>query len=916
MSTFTTDVPTMNPSSTNSSSTTFILPFSAIRASDLSLVGGKGANLGEMTEAGFPVPSGFCVTTAAFRQFMQASGRAEEIYHSLEQVTPDSVENARRVGQQVRSWLNEIVLPAEIENALVAAWQALGTEDPYAVRSSATAEDLPDASFAGQQDTYLNVCGKQQLVESVRACWISLFTDRAILYRAQNGFSHRDVYLSVVVQRMVMPDVSGILFSADPVSGHRQIISIDASYGLGEALVAGLVSPDLYQVDKRNHTIINVKIGDKQLAIRPQADGGTYQEHLSAEMRQARVLNDAQVLELAELGKRIEAHYGKPQDIEWCLAQGQFYIVQARPITSLFPLPQPSPSDSSLHLYFSFSHAQVMTDPMPPMAISFWRMLFPFGKPDERQMYTPDLSAAAGRIYVDVTPLLRLPKVGRNVPNILQIADSLSARAIRGVMARPEFTNGQTQGHARIGKLVRWIFPILSGAQARLWVLPPEGAPARLAAQIEAYAAGARQQLAAAPAGLARLRVAQWLAVEIFPRHVMVMPSYLAAGMIAKTLLPRITRGLSNQAQIEADIDAIGRGLVGNVTTEMDLQVGDMADAARVSPALIQHLSTDDAKQVLASAPTIPGSEAFLQAWQTFMHRYGMRGPSEIDISRPSWQEESGSLLQVVIANLQNSEPGAHRAHHARLAAEGDAAATRLVKAARQGLFGFIRAPLVRRLTRVARSLMAVREHPKYMLIRLRGLVREVILECAAILQQQGRIEEIGDVWFLDWQELDAALQDPNKELRALISTRQQAHLRAWQTVPPRVITSDGEIPIVAHDHTGLPPGALAGSPVSAGIVEGIAKVITDPQHELLSPGEILVAPFTDPGWTPLFINAAGLVMETGGLMTHGSVVAREYGIPAVVAVLDATKKIQTGQKIRVNGGEGYVEILEGESAS
>jgi pyruvate,water dikinase len=343
------------------------------------------------------------------------------------------------------------------------------------------------------------------------------------------------------------------------------------------------------------------------------------------------------------------------------------------------------------------------------------------------------------------------------------------------------------------------------------------------------------------------------------------------------------------------------------------MRVGDLADAARQSPALVQHLSSGDAKTVLATAHTIPGSEAFLAAWENYMQQYGMRGPSEIDISRPGWGEAPASLLQVVIANLQHSTPGAHRTRHAQLAAEGEAAADRLIEAARHGPGGIIRAPLVRRMTRVARALIPVREHPKYMMIRLRGLIREVILECAEMLRQRGQIDEVGDVWFLYWQELAAALQDPTQELRARITARQQEQIRFWKIVPPRVITSNGEIPTVAHDHANLPAGALAGNPVSAGTVEGKAKVILDPQRELLSPGEILVAPFTDPGWTPLFINASGLVMETGGLMTHGSVVAREYGIPAVVSVIDATKKIQTGQRIRVNGSEGYVEILEDE---
>lgn len=894
--------------------TEITLPFSAIHASDLPLVGGKGANLGEMTQAGFPLPPGFCVTTVAFRQFMQDSGLVEEIYRSLEKLAPDDVEGVRQVGQQIRTQLAQVALPAEVENAIVAAWEALGTGDSYAVRSSATAEDLPDASFAGQQDTYLNVMGRQKLLESVRACWISLFTDRAILYRAQNHFSQRDVYLSVVVQRMVFPDVSGILFTADPVSGNRQIISIDASYGLGEALVAGLVSPDLYKVDKRSHAIVEAHIGDKQLAIRPQPGGGTYQEKLEGAARNARVLSDAQVLALADLGMRVEDHYGKPQDIEWCIAQGELYLVQARPITSLFPLPQPRPLDDALHLYFSFSHAQVMTDPMPAMGVSFWRLIFPFGKGKDLLRDNPYLTSATGRLYVDMSPLLRMPRLGHVWPNMLRIADALSAQAVRKIISRADFVADGTQGHAKFSSVASWLLPIMAGVMMRLWFFPPEGAAQHLQAYIDEYVKRARAQLAAVPKGAPRLRVGQKLAVTIFPNAVMKMPPYLAAGMLAKLLLGRVTHGLKNQEQVQEDVEAVGRGLYGNVTTEMDLLVGDLADAARKSPELVKHLSHGDAKQALATAHTIPGSEAFVAAWASFMQRYGMRGPSEIDISRPGWAEEPASLLQVVIANLQHAEPGAHRAHHRRLAEAGEAAGHRLEKAARQGIWGWLRAPLVHRLVWVMRALIPIREHPKFMLIRLRGLLREVILESAQTLQQQGRIDEIGDVWYLEWGELIAALEDSRQEVRSRIAIRQQEYARFWQIVPPRVITSDGEIPTVSHEHADLPEGALAGSPVSAGTVEGKAKVILDPQRELLSPGEILVAPFTDPGWTPLFINAAGLVMEVGGLMTHGSVIAREYGIPAVVSVIDATKKIRTGQQIRVNGSLGYVEILDNEA--
>lgn len=886
----------------------FILPFSAISAADLPHVGGKGANLGEMTGAGFPVPPGFCVTTEAFERFLEASGIAENIYAALEILASNNLDEVRRVGQEVRERLIQLPIPLEVEQALLAAWEKEGADYAYAVRSSATAEDLPDASFAGQQDTYLNVRGREALLENVRSCWVSLFTDRAILYRAKNGFSHREVLLSVVVQRMVLPEVSGIMFTADPISGHRQIVSIDASYGLGEALVSGLVSPDLYKVDKRDKKIIETTVADKQLAIRPLAEGGTYQEELTGELRTAQVLDAQQIRELADLGTRIERHYGKPQDIEWCIEDNQLYIVQSRPITTLYPLPEPQPKDDSLHIYVSFGHAQVMTDPISPMAQSIWRLLLPFGKPEPLE-YNPYMRSAGGRLYIDFSALLHLPALRTLFPKALENADTLIADSMREVMEGEEFKRGKDKKDAEratISGIGSWLAPLLPKVQARLWLLPPEGGVEKLSAISASFLDQAETKLNGALQGVERLKVARELLASVFVEAALFMPPYLGAAMMAKALLTRLTKEVGNPT----DIDAIQRGLSGNVTTEMDLQVGDLADSARQSPALVEHLSALDAKSALESASTIEGGKAFLAEWRRFMARYGMRGPSEIDIARPRWQEEPSSLLTMVMGSLQHEHAGRHRAKHQQMAAEGEAAGERLAAAVQKGPFGRVKAALVRRLVRVVRHLMAVREHPKFLLIRLMDQVKQAILESATILQSQGRIEQINDIWLLQLHELISALEEPSQPLRPLIAQRKAEQERFWKLTPPRVITSEGEIPVVKHKHENLPEGALPGSIASRGIIEGIAKVVLDPSTEQLKPGEILIAPFTDPGWTPLFINAAALVMEVGGLMTHGSVIAREYGIPAVVGVLDATKHIKSGQKIRVNGDLGYVEIV------
>jgi pyruvate,water dikinase len=880
------------------------LSFDQIAAPDLPRVGGKGANLGEMARAGFPVPPGFCVTTEAFRRFMAGVPGSDDLYKSLDSLAHDDVEGVRRIGEDVRRVLQAAPIPPAIADAVGAELARMGAEHPYAVRSSATAEDLPSASFAGQHDTYLNVRGEADLIDRVRACWASLFTDRAILYRAKNGFLHRSVELSVVVQRMIFPDVAGILFTADPVTGSRRVVSIDASYGLGEALVSGLVSADLYKIDKKTGAV-EVRVADKAIALRPAPGGGTVREDIPEEKRKVRVLRDDQARALADLGARVEAHYGSPQDIEWGMVGNEIVLLQTRPITSLFPLPEPRPSDGSLHVYFSFSHAQVMTDPMSPMGQSMWRLIFPFGRPSRG--YNPFLCQAGGRLYVDVTPLLR-NRVFREVfPKILRAADQLASQAIAELVKQKELFEGPgIPSGVRPANVLRWVLPLVFKAQARLFFLPPEGAADALSAHADAFLKEVRGRLMAAPPGADRVEAAIEVMEELFHRCVWAVPSYLIAGILAKAIAGRLAG-----EEGAADINAIARGLSGNVTTDMDLAVGDLADAARSAPDLASHLGGPDPTEALRRAREMSGAEAFVEAWDQFIERYGMRGPSEIDIARPRFRDEPGSLLKAVAGNLRQSEPGTHRAHHRKLAAEAESAGRRLIESASKGPLGLLRGSVMRRMVRVARNLLPVREHPKLFLIKTIDLLRTTILQEASAIQASGRIDDAGDIWFLELPEVARALRDPSLDIRATIARRKADFARFREISPPRVLTSDGEALSARHAGESLPAGAIAGSPVSSGKVEGIARVILSPHEEILHQGEILVAPFTDPGWTPLFINAAGLVMEVGGLMTHGSVVAREYGIPAVVCVPDATKRIRTGQRIRVDGDLGYVQILD-----
>src|SRR5262245_43275056 len=852
-----------------------------------------------MTRAGFPVPGGFCVTTDAFRAFLEGAGDTDALFSRLAAVNPEDTEGVRRLGEEVRSRLRRVSIPDEVAQAIEAAWEEAGTGHAYAVRSSATAEDLPGASFAGQQDTYLNVRGREALLDKVRDCWVSLFTDRAITYRARNGFDHRRVLLSVVVQRMVLPEVSGILFTADPIDGRRHVVSIDAGFGLGEALVSGLVSADLYKVDKRTGDLIEKKIARKALAIRPLQDGGTRQEALPPDQQVQPSLTDAQVRDLAALGGRIEAHYEAPQDVEWCLEGNRFFIVQSRPITTLFPLPDPAPSGGRLRVYFSFGHAQVMTDALPPYARSVWRRLFPFMRDVGGNSLA--MVQAGGWLYIDPRDLLRVDLLGEAMPRILGAVDALIAGAVREVVHRPEFGYGSGSRWGAGRGVLPLVGPIFVDAMWRLSVRAPEGTTARALEYIDATIEKERAALEAAAPGAARYDAAcaqaSGLFLNVFTRIIPI----LISAVLAQVLLNRLLRGRG----VDRELASFAQGLDGNVTTGMDLELGDLADLARGAPAVVAHLRSADPRRALDTIGEVAGGGDVRGAMQGFLGKYGMRCGSEIDISRPRWREDPAPLVQMLVGNLAREERGAHRAHHARLKEQSLAAAERMIAAASP-----MKRPLVRRLVRVCRQNMAIREHPKFLLIRWFDLVKRVTLECAEILVRERRLEARDDVYFLTVEDVRDALHGSRADLKALVAERREAHARHQALVPPRVITSEGEVLNTSHAGRDLPPGALAGSPASPGVVEGKARVVRDPATAVLEAGEILVAPFTDPGWTPLFINARGLVMEVGGLMTHGSVVAREYGIPAVVCVLDATTTIETGQTIRVNGDEGYVEIL------
>ncbi len=411
----------------------YVLGFQEVDRTKLMVVGGKGANLGELSRIeGIHVPDGFCITTEAFKRIM---GEAPSIGELLDQLTLLEAEDRDKIGDlssQIRRLIEGVAIPQDISEEITRHLSRLGEKHAYAVRSSATAEDLPAASFAGQQDTYLNIIGKGSILKHIGKCWASLFTERAVVYRLQKGFDHRNVHLAVVVQRMVFPQVAGILFTADPVTSNRKVLSIDASFGLGEALVSGLVNADTYKV--RDGKVIDKKISTKKLAIHTLKDGGTKEQEIEPERQNRQALADEQILQLERLGRQIEEHFGRPQDVEWCLVDDAFYVVQSRPITTLYPIPEAN--DREYHVYLSVAHQQMMTDPMKPLGLSFFLLTT-----------RAPMRTAGGRLFVDVTQ--RLASIGGRgmLLDAMGAHDPLMKDALTTILEQGELSKSLPMGN-------------------------------------------------------------------------------------------------------------------------------------------------------------------------------------------------------------------------------------------------------------------------------------------------------------------------------------------------------------------------------------------------------------------------------------------------------------------------------------
>lgn len=880
--------------------TNFIRVFSEITREDVPLVGGKGANLGEMTRAGLPVPPGFCVVADAYREFTASA--QETIAQILAEMRMDDADDVESKSARLREFLIGQPMLPHIAQQTLGAYAELQDKMQgrrVAVRSSATAEDLPDASFAGQQDTYLNVQGEDALLEYMKRCWASLWTGRAVTYRHRQGYAHEQVALAVVVQAMIESEVAGILFTANPVNQKRDEMVLNASWGLGEAIVSGLVTPDTWIVRKGGE-IAGREIADKDLAVVYSPDGGTREIEIAADRRGAPSLDDAQLQTLAALGEKVEAHYGRPMDIEWAFSREKFYMLQARPITTLQAANveglrlnvQPVDGEYNRSMFI-----EIFPDPLSPAFLSVIAPLF--------------------HSMLDFTFVTLGFKPPRDVPAIGVFYNQpyFHREYIEGALASlsPQVRAALvTQIVNPFGKHERTLpteaSPAFAGMVTRLLGFM-NTFPKQLPGLIESYRA-AIDELYHAPVEtmsdreiLARIRALLFEHASKLLNYDFLMIALI--GITYQMLGSLLERYYGDDTeQIRAKLIS---GVTGNVTMETNKRIWDLAQEAKQSAVVSDALRENASPTVRAELSESGDGRVFLAAFDGFLEQYGHR-EIRMDILYPTWGEDPSPVLQFLRGYLDVGDEASPRRQQVRLVQEREQLAQQVSVQLKRDLAGRLAiAPLFQWVLKNTQAHTRERDTMHFELTRLFPPFRRCLLELAARWQTQHVLEAPDDVFFFSLTELEQLAEVPQPYPELVRRRRAEFEENAKCTPPPIVRDGVGiEAARAANvENTAGQWRGIAGSP---GVVSGIVRVVRGPhEFEKLRRGEILVAPLTNPVWTPLFAIAGGIVTQVGGILSHGAIVAREYGIPAVMAVHDATNILQDGQRVTVDGNRGVV---------
>ncbi len=878
--------------------------------------GGKAVNLGEMIAAGLPVPAGFVVLTGAYRAYLHDCGLDARIREALAGVSAEDGETLECRAAEVRGLFEPRGVPEGLRREIAAAYAELGNgeEAAVAVRSSATAEDLPGMSFAGQYDSFLNVTGLDALVKRIVACWASLWNARALSYRLRQGIGNDELAHAVIVQRLVHAEKSGILFTANPLNGRRDQLLLNSSWGLGEAIVSGEVNPDQWVISRSDGAVVESRIGEKRImTVRTEREV----EHrpVAADARAVASLAPEELRRLQDLAEKAERHFGRPQDIEWAYAEGEFHLVQSRPITSLYPVPDTESGKPGVRIYINVNnYSQAMPEPFTAMggdlvrtAIgNVRRRLGPKRIPENSLWY---LKTAGGRLFIDITPFLRSEKFWNKFrkPDPAD-KDPVTTRALLQYL---EANRTEVLAHRESVSYLKLVNPRLLRYLWRAWREYSYGRRRPVEARERAVASG--------DAAVARIREAAADLQGITERGI-------TEHEISKH---RITTRVGFLRTYSDDVFLAGAGTLFGVAASsgyvaearalMEQHLGDAADLHLVEKAVPHSVTTEMGMELMACAEDCAGRGVEPStddpAIRRFIAKYGHKKAVELDAGTPTWAEKPEYVLDLVRAYMENELYRTAAGEFERNRREAEAAIDRIyarfVEAgrARQGR-------AVRRLLRDFREMFGVREQSKFVITQGLEVMRNVLHDIGAELASRGSIDTSDDVFHLTLEDIESGADtESGADLRAIAAVNREAYRRNASLRAPRLLTSLGETIYAASysaSELGDSGNGLTGVAVSPGVAEGRVRVLTSHEEgHTLQPGEILVTVGTNPSWTPLFLRISGLIMECGGPISHGSVVAREYGVPAVSGIPGATQTLRTGQRVRLNGETGEVQLLD-----
>jgi phosphohistidine swiveling domain-containing protein len=856
--------------------TQYIKSLHNIGQEDFPLAGGKGANLGEMIQAGLHIPPGFVILTSAYHDFVERNDLQKDIDTITHSLRADDMVALEEASTTIYNLFEKKTIPEEIYSEIAASYSQL--KKSVVVRSSATAEDLPGISFAGQYNTYLNITMADEVCQAVRRCWASLWNARAISYRLNQGIPHENLKIAVIVQEFINGEKAGILFTANPLNGRRDQMVINASWGLGEAIVGGQVSPDQWIIQKESYTPVETHISRKDVMTK-SIEEGTSTEETPQELQEKPVLTQEDIEILCKEAQKTESYFNFPQDIEWVYAEGTFYLVQTRPITSLFPLPQPEPDpEDGLRIYASLNIAgQGITEPLTPMGLEAFRLLY-YGFSrivwgDRALKYPKWVPISAGRMYLDLTSLLGT-RIGNQLFEGIAKKDPDLEPGLNQLMKKygNQIPKGKRPPIAWLLKLI----PSLGGLILRTLVFPQEGGQ-KIVVDAEEEIETLKKAASTLQGMEERLRFIEEASVGVMKmmvREAVVFSLGYAAIDRAESL---VEEWLGDKTVLEP----VMQSLPYNPTTDMSMRLLEIAQKLKDK----------------RSEPSLNNEEI-----QNFLTEFGHRAVLEIDMGLLRWREDPSYVIEIL--NLyKEGNPSEKIEKFQKGAEKAEDAVINIVSQVRERK-GVVHAWVLSHLLRSFRGLAGLRERPKFDLVRSLDIFRSILQDVGRELVSQGRLNQINDIFFVTFSDIESG-----SPLNPIVEKNRNEYNRELKrNVVPRLMTSTGESIYTVIEETG---DKLQGIPVSPGVYEGIVRVIFHPKGAHLEPGEILVTRSTDPAWTPLFINAGALIMETGGPVSHGSIVAREYGIPAVANVPEATTRLETGQRIRVNGVSGEVVLLD-----